>query len=334
MRTSEFCLRADIDSFSAGFSFILRICEWELVAIFVAALVLSFPSVLLAQTKPASFNDRAKGAHTASSDSLVSILTARGLLGNTADSNSSAIEPPSGTEVDETIQTAKQDGKKISHTREWTEKLNSNALHIELTSFPGKQSQVAFWVLPDQSQGCLMFGRTMFDANGRPLHSEFWRNDRQLKITGAADFPPDLYPEALPAVALLRVVDFSRQGAKGKIDQQVSPYGFVDQQVTVKESDDVQVPAGRFEAVRVDSQPNVSSILPSWPRFTLGVVSPFLPQTTYYFQAGPPHRLLRKEQAGTPFIGGPEAVTELLRYYVAGTTASNSPTHQLKGSTG
>lgn len=160
-------------------------------------------------------------------------------------------------------------------------------------------------------------------TNHQPLQSEFWRNDRQLRITGSADFPPDLYPEALPAIAVLRAVDFSHQGASGKIDQQISPYGFVDQRVTVRESNPLQVPAGRFEAVRVDSQPNASSILPTWPRFTLGIVTPFLPQATYYFQAEPPHRLLRKEQAGTPFIGGPEAVTELVRYYIAGATASN-----------
>lgn len=265
-----------------------------------------------------SHPDRASGTH-----SLETILASRGLLGDTLTRRTSTIEPPTGTEVDETVQTAKQDGKTISRTTSWTEELNSSALHIEITSFPTRQSQVAFWVLPNNSPGCSMFGRTMYDTSHRPLQSEFWRNDRQLKITGSADFPPDLYPEALPAIALLRVVDFEHDAASGPINQQISPYGFVDQQVTVKRSNPLQVPAGRFEAVRVDSQPRASSILPTWPRFTLSVVTPFLPQTIYYFQAAPPHRLLRKEQEGTPFIGGPEAVTELVRYYIAGATASN-----------
>ncbi len=250
--------------------------------------------------------------------SLDSMLSARGLVAGNFATNPATIKPPNGTEVDETVQTAKVDGRTISRTRSWTERLDRNSLHIELTTFPEQQSQVAFLVLPDDSPGCSIFARTLYDKNGRPLQSEFWRNDRQLRITGAADFPADLYPEALPAIALTRAVDFSHRGASGKIDQQLSPYGFVDQTVTVKDSDQLQVPAGRFTAVKVESQPNPSSVLPTWPRFTLSAVSPFLPTTIYYFQADPPHRFLRKEQLGTPFIAGPAGITELVRYYIAG----------------
>ena len=294
------------------------------------------PHVVIAQVGSGPASERVRAARTLASDSLEGMLAARGLVGSNLAANPPFIAPPTGAEVDETEQRAKQDGQTISQTRAWTEELNKNALHIELTSFPSRQSQVAFWVLPNNSPGCLIFGRTMYDTNGRPLQSEFWRNDRQLKITGAADFPSDLYPEALPAIALTRVVDVSHRGASGKIDQQVSPYGFVDQQVTVGDSNPVDVPAGRFSGVRIDSQPNASSILPTWPRLTLGAVSPFLPQTTYYFQADTPHRLLRKEQAGTPFIGGPEGVTELVRYYVAGTRATNWPAieHRNRSSSG
>src|SRR5207248_2199856 len=114
------------------------------------------------------------------------------LVGSDLAVNRAMIAPPSGTEVDETEQIAKQDGQTISQTRAWTEESTNYALHIELTTFPSRQSQVAFWVLPNHSAGCLIFGRTMYDTDGRALQSEFWRNDRQLKITGAADFPPDL----------------------------------------------------------------------------------------------------------------------------------------------
>jgi hypothetical protein len=274
-----------------------------------------------AQTSPAA---EANGSQSgvAAAESIESMLTARGLVASNFSAIPATIEPPNGAEVDETTQTAKADGKTISQSRSWTEKLDRNALHIELTTFPDKQSQVAFWVLPDDSPGCSVFGRTMYDNHGRPLQSEFWRNDRQLKITGAADFPPDLYPEALPAIALARAVDFTRQGASGRINQQLSPYGFVDQTITVKDSYQLQVPAGRFTAVKIESQPNASSVLPAWPRFTLGAVSPFLPTTIYYFQADPPHRFLRKEQPGTPFIAGPAGVTELVRYYIAGSGAT------------
>jgi hypothetical protein len=284
--------------------------------------LLAMPRMVLAQTQAASAGALSRDASNPTTPAIEQILASRGLLGG--DSASRApIAPPTGVEVDETVQRGKQDGKMISRTRSWTEELNHNALHVELTSFPGRQTQVAFWVFPDDSRGCLMFGRTMYGTDGHQLVSEFWRNDRELRITGAEDFPADLYPEAIPAVALLRVVDSMHPGSAGKIDQQVSPYGFVDQQVSVQGADEVEVPAGRFDAVRIDSQPNASTILPSWPRFTLGVVATFLPQTTYYFQAAPPHRLLRKEQVGTPFIGGPEAITELVHYYTAGETARN-----------
>jgi hypothetical protein len=211
------------------------------------------------------------------------------------------------------------DRKTMSRTRAWTEELNrANTLHVEVTSYPSEQSQVAFWVLPRNSRGCTIFGRTMYNTSGTPLKSEFWRNDRQLKITGAAEFPADLYPEAVPAIALLRVVDAVRQGGSGKINQQVSPYGFVELQISVENAETLEVPAGRFAAVRFASQPIVSSILPSWPRFTQQIVSRFMPQSTYYFEAAPPHRVLRIENAGTTFIDGPEATTELVRYYIAG----------------
>jgi hypothetical protein len=329
MTISDSRVRSRVGSFARGLSLVaLAICASARASILAIAALVSMPSIALAQTKLASTGDGSQAARASATDSIERVLAARGLLGNNLATSAATIEPPSGTEVDETVQTAKQDGKTISRTRSWTERLDNDALHVELTRFPTSQSQVAFWVLPNDSGGCLMFGRTMYDRNGRPLQSEFWRNDRQLRITGAADFPTDLYPEALPAVALLRVIDFAHQDVLGKIDQQVSPYGFVDQQVTIKDSAPIEVPAGRFAAVRVDSAPNASSILPSWPSFTLGVVSRFLPQTTYFFQADPPHRLLRKEQAGTPFIGGPEATTELVRYYVAGVTARNWSTSQ------
>jgi hypothetical protein len=56
----------------------------------------------------------------------------------------------------------------------------------------------------------------------------------------------------------------------------------------------------------------------------LRVVNPFIPATTYYFQCAPPYRFLKKEQQGSPFVVGPEAVTELMRYYTADSAAQAS----------
>jgi hypothetical protein len=284
------------------------------------SLLIGFAPARPESASPAAWS----GVEQPPADSIERALSSRGLL-NSFSAVVGRVEPPPGTEVDETRQTAKRDGELISSTRSWTEELDSNSLHVEVTRYPSQQLQVAFWVLPRNGHGCAIFGRTMHGTRGKLLKSEFWRNDRELKITGAADFPADLYPEAVPAIALLRVVDSVREGGSGKINQQVSPYGFVDLQIDVQNTESIEVPAGRFAALKVSSQPVVSTILPSWPRFTQGVVSRFIPQSTYYFGAASPHRMLRIEHAGTPFIGGPEAMTELVRYYIAGVNEGRSP---------
>jgi hypothetical protein len=51
-------------------------------------------------------------------------------------------------------------------------------------------------------------------------------------------------------------------------------------------------------------------------RFVLHVIKPVIPRNTLYFEAAPPHRLLKQE--GATFVGGPEVTTELIRFYIAG----------------
>lgn len=276
-------------------------------------------------------SQRATASSQTAFGQLEKALEARGLLGSGMVAAPDKITPPYGVEVDETVQTSRTTGEVISRTRGWAERMGADRLQIEVTSFPSGQSQVEFWLLPHKKNGCVMFGRTMYDHVGRPLKVEFWRDDNDLKITGAEDFPPDLYPNAVPAVALPRVLNSLQAGAKGVINQQITPYGYVDLRVRVAGTELVDVPAGKFSATEVDSQPNVATLMPSWPSFLLHIVSPFIPRTTYYFQSQPPYRLLRKEQRGTPFVGGPEATTELVSYYIAGSTADASTKLKPKG---
>ncbi len=62
--------------------------------------------------------------------------------------------------------------------------------------------------------------------------------------------------------------------------------------------------------------------MPSWPGFVLSVISKFVSTNTCYFDSHAPHRMLRQE--GTLAARGPEATTELLRFYIAGTQANNA----------
>ncbi|MGH7934127.1 MAG: hypothetical protein ACREQN_13330 [Candidatus Binataceae bacterium] len=310
-------LRAETDSALAQFG----LAGFGLLMLALAAM-LSFGTSAHAATMVPDGGHQLSGA---SAGTLERQLADRGLIGLGSSEGMDSVVPPVGVEVDETVQTAKNSGVVISRTKAWNEELDGDTLQIEVTSFPSRQHQIAFWLLPPDSHGCKMFGRTMYDTHGRALKSEFWRNDQGLKITGAADFPSDLYPEAVPAVALPRVLDDSMSnGAAGTLNQQITPYGYVDLQVRVKDAEEIETPAGKFSAVKVNSQADVATLLPTWPHFLLRVVGPFIPHTTYYFQTQAPYRLLREEQAGTPFIGGPEATTELVRYYVEGATADSA----------
>lgn len=160
-----------------------------------------------------------------------------------------------------------------------------------------------------------MFGWTLYD-NGRPLKSTFWRNDPALRLAGAANLPHDLYPDAIPPMAFLRVLGTPHDGAEGTLHQQLSPYSYVGQNVWASDVQTLHVPAGSFSALKVTAQADVGTLMPNWPSFVLHVIRPFVPKNVIYFQSTPPYRLLR--QQGTSFVGGPEVTTELVRFYTAG----------------
>jgi hypothetical protein len=252
-------------------------------------------------------------------------LATRGILADGVAKGRGPIAPPPGVEVDETIATAKTGDQIISRTKAWTEPIGGDKLRVEVTTFPSRQYQVSFWLLSDGSKGCVMFGRTMYDENNLPLKSEFWRNDRDLRITGGADFPPNLYPAAVPALAVARVLHSLHDGAQGTIDQQITPYGYVHMHVSVQQSEQLAVPAGTFSAFKVAARADLAKLLPSWPSFLLHVIAPFMPVTTYYFQSEPPYRLLKEVHDGAFLADGPESTIELVRYYIAGQTADASP---------
>lgn len=161
-----------------------------------------------------------------------------------------------------------------------------------------------------------MYQWTLYD-HGRALQSAFWRNDATvLRLAGAADLPHDLYPDSVPWVAFLRVLDAPRYGAEGMIHQQITPYSYVGQEVWAAGPEQVSVPAGTFSALKVTAKVDVATVMPNWPRFVLQVIKPVIPKNTLYFEATPPYRLLKQE--GMTFVGGPRVTTELIRFYIAG----------------
>jgi len=246
-------------------------------------------------------------------------LVRRGLIGHGMigeQSSSDIMTPPPGTEVDETRQTETRTGEVLTRVKSWNEMVDDDTIYIEVTTLSTYQFEIAFWLFPNHRKGCTMYQWTLYD-HGRALQSQFWRNDATvLRLAGAADLPHDLYPDSVPWVAFLRVLDAPRAGAEGILHQQITPYSYVGQEVWAARSERINVPAGSFSALKVTAQVDIATVMPNWPRFVLHVIKPVVPKNTLYFEATPPYRLLKQE--GTTFVGGPQVTTELIRFYIAG----------------
>jgi len=271
------------------------------------------PAVGRADVVPAPSTESSAG------DATDAWLVTRGLIGGAMISEQSGTDimtPPPGTEVNETRQTANVTGEVLNQVKSWNEVVTDDTIHIEVTTLSASQFEVAFWLFPNHRTGCTMYKWTLYD-HGRALQSAFWRNDATvLRLAGAADLPHDLYPDSVPWMAFMRVLDAPRDGAEGKLDQQITPYSYVGQEVWAKSSGPISVPAGTFSALKVTAKVDITTIMPNWPRFVLQVIKPVIPKNTLYFEASPPYRLLKQE--GTTFVGGPEVTTELIRFYTAG----------------
>jgi len=278
-----------------------------------AALLALWPAIARTDTLPVPGTESNAGSTT---DGW---LITRGLIGHGMvgeQSDRSVMTPPPGVEVDEVQQTEDRTGEIVMRAQWWNELIGDDTVHIEVTTLSSDQFEVAFWLLPNHRQGCTMYQWTLYD-HGRALQSMFWRNDAMvLRMAGAPELPHDLYPDAVPWMAFLRVLDSPREGARGALHQQITPYSYVGQEVSAKDTELITVPAGSFSALKVIAQVDVATILPNWPRFVLHVIKPFVPKVTLYFESTPPYRLLK--QQGSTFVGGPEVTTELVRFYIAG----------------
>lgn len=294
---------------------ILSFRPWIPLPLLAASIALAtlWPAVSRADVVMAPSTESSAGGET---DAW---LVARGLIGHRMigeQLGSDIMTPPPGTEVNETRQTANVSGEVLNQVKSWNEMVHDDTIHIEVTTLSASQFEVAFWLFPNHRKGCTMYQWTLYD-HGRALQSAFWRNDAAvLRLAGAADLPPDLYPDSVPWAAFLRVLDAPRDGAEGMLHQQITPYSYVGQEVWAAISKPISVPAGTFSALKVTAKVDITTVMPNWPRFVLQVIKPVIPKNTLYFEAAPPYRLLKQE--GTTFVGGPEVTTELIRSYIAG----------------
>ena len=302
---------------ASGLSFTMKILSLR-ARILVVAMALS--GALAVLLSAAGHPDVVQGGNESSAGGATDAwLVARGLIGRGMvgeQSGSDIMRPASGVEVDETQQTENRTGLVLMQVKLWNETVGDDTVHIEVTTLSSYQFEVSFWLFPNHRRGCTMYQWTLYD-HGRALQSAFWRNDAPvLRLAGAADLPQDLYPDSVPWMAFLRVLGAPREGAEGTLYQQLTPYSYVGQDVLVKRTEQISVPAGSFSALKVSAQVDISTVMPNWPRFVMHIVQPVVPSNTLYFQATPPYRLLK--QQGATFVGGPEVTTQLIRYYIAG----------------
>ena len=180
---------------------------------------------------------QAPGTESSAGGATDAWLVTRGLIGHGMIGEQSApdvLMPASGVEVDETRQTEDSTGRVVMQVKLWDEKVGDDIVHIEVATLTSNQFEVSFWLFPNHRQGCTMYQWTLYD-HGRALQSAFWRNDAPvLRLAGAADLPHDLYPDAVPWMAFLRVLDAPREGGEGALHQQITPYSYVGQNVLVK----------------------------------------------------------------------------------------------------
>ena len=109
----------------------------------------------------------------------------------------------------------------------------------------------------------------------------------------------------LPWMAFLRVLDAPRENGEGMLYQQITPYSYVGQDVYADGTEQINVPAGQFSALKIIAQVDIATVMPNWPHFVMRVVQPVVPKNTLYFQTVPPYRLLK--QKGATFVGGPRS---------------------------
>lgn len=194
-----------------------------------------------------------------------------------------------------------------------------------VTRAPGGQTLVQYWVLRGGG-GCDFYQSVVYSKDGRMVTEDFWRNDPQaLKIAGAPDFPPDLFPNnALPIAALFDSIGAPVAGAAGKVNVEAGPYDFIQLDTWVEGFEKIASDAGSIDTVQIVMRPNVDSVLKDWPRVFRKMALPFIPKDYFYFNSQPPHQMVKFE--GTIGYPAPTLKARLMKTWLApaGTTPSPS----------
>ena len=139
-------------------------------------------------------------------------------------------DPAEGTSVSEIAANLGKGGDQAARAVMWEEVIAGRKTEFMVTTASGGQRLFQYWILRPGG-GCDLYESAVFSNDGRLVTQDFWRNDREaLKVTGAPDFPSDLFPNyGAPISAFydsLRTVE-SGAGATGKVSMEAGPYDFI-----------------------------------------------------------------------------------------------------------
>lgn len=230
--------------------------------------------------------------------------------------------PRPGAVVAESIVSLRKSGEQVGKAIAWSEWYRAGSLEFQEAWSPTGQSAVQYWVLSPADQRCVLTGQAAYGKDGHLLSSSLWRNDPEMLVTGAPDFPGDIFPNlGFPVSAVLRVLSAPRPSATGKLNMMMGPYGYMTFDMWAEGLEQVSVPAGTYKTLKVIMRVDTDSVMQGWPAFMKKLAQPFMPKNVFWFEMTPPHELVK-------FIGAfgypaPEVNVEMTRSYVV--EESNAP---------
>lgn len=201
--------------------------------------------------------------------------------------------PAEGALVTEIAAKLASGGDQAARAVMWEEVIAGRKTEFMLTAAPSGQRLFQYWILRPPG-GCDLYESAVFSKDGRLVTQDFWRNDPEaLRVTGAPDFPPDLFPNyGAPISAFYDSLLTAEDGATGKINMAAGPYDFIVLDTWTDGFEKVDLTSGTINVVKVVMRADVDSMLKTWPRMFRAMALPFIPKDYFYFNAQPPHQLV------------------------------------------
>src|SRR6516225_9804341 len=196
-------------------------------------------------------------------------------------------DPAEGTSVSEIAANLGKGGDQAARAVMWEEVIAGRKTEFMVTTAPGGQRLFQYWILRTGG-GCDLYESAVFSNDGAPI-SAFYDS--------------------------LRTVE-SGAGATGKVSMEAGPYDFIILDTWTDGFEKVDLASGTINTIKVVMRADADSALKTWPRVFRAMAVPLIPKDYFYFNAQPPHQLVKFN--GTIGYPAPRLEAQLLRTWVAG----------------